>query len=135
MRAIAGALCCISSLRAPLCRSPATSLITTKGSKNAAASSQALNVGAHMPISGEKASPTLVVGLFRPLASAYVFTALMKHPPTSGPIRIRNPHQAREANNSRHSFAISQRNVDLGEGKKHLFEIHAGRGTPFLRRQ
>ena len=32
--------------------------IATNGSRNAAASSQALKVGAQMPISGEKASPT-----------------------------------------------------------------------------
>src|SRR5262249_43664782 len=135
MRVSAGAACCISSLRAPVCRSPPTNLITTKGSKNAAASSHALNVGAQMPISGEKASPTPAVEPFRPLASAYVFTALMKETPTSGPIRIRNTHQAREASNSLHSFAISQRNADLREGKKHLFEVRAGSESAFLRRQ
>ena len=58
IRAIAGIGCCSSSFNAPLCRSPETRRIATNGSRNAAASSQALKVGAQTPISGEKASPT-----------------------------------------------------------------------------
>ena len=50
--------CCSSSFIAPLWRSPATTRMATKGNRNAAASSQALKVGAQMPTSGENATPT-----------------------------------------------------------------------------
>ena len=50
--------CCSSSFIAPLWRSPAITRIATKGRRNAAASSHALKVGAQMPTSGEKATPT-----------------------------------------------------------------------------
>jgi hypothetical protein len=43
--------------------------------------------------------------------------------PTSGPIPIKSSHQERDAINSRHSFSSNQRNGDLGESKKHLFQI------------
>ena len=54
----------------PLNGSPATRRMPTNGSKNTAATSQALNVGAQTPMSGENASPTPAVVPLRPLASA-----------------------------------------------------------------
>src|SRR6185295_7120217 len=71
------------------------------------ASSHALKVGAHTPMSGENASPTPAAVPFRPLSSAYVCTALMNETPTSGPIRTSITHQARDANSSRHSLRSS----------------------------
>ena len=56
----------------------------TNGSKKAAASSHALNVGAQIPTSGENASPTPAAVPLSPLASAYVRTALMNANPISG---------------------------------------------------
>src|SRR5262245_46681505 len=97
--------------------------MATNGRRNAAASSQALKVGAQMPTSGEKASPTPAAVPSRPLASAYVRTALMKATPTSGPIAKRSTHHAREESSSRYSLPASVRNADLREGKEDLFEI------------
>src|SRR4051812_3175376 len=114
--------CCSSSLSAPLCRSPATNRIATNGNRNAAASSHALNVGAQIPISGENASPTPTDVPFNPLASAYVWTALMNETPVSGPMRINITHHAREATSSRHSLATSTTKM-LRERKEDLFEI------------
>src|SRR5579872_6972166 len=112
----------ISSLSAPLCRSPATSRMATNGSRNTAASSQALNVGAQTPISGESASPTPAAVPFRPLTSAYVRTALMNETPTSGPMPSSSTHHDRETTSSRHSLLRSQKNGGLREGKKDLFQ-------------
>ena len=70
MRVKARIGCWSSIFNAPLWRSPVTSRMPTNGSRNAAASSHALNVGAQMPISGENASPTPAVVPFKPLASA-----------------------------------------------------------------
>ncbi len=81
--------------------------MATNGSRNAAASSQALKVGAQTPMSGENASPTPAAVPFNPLASAYVRTALMNDTPTSGPIASSRIHQAREATSSRHSLRSS----------------------------
>src|SRR5689334_20351277 len=78
-----------------------------------------------MPTSGENASPTPAVVPFRPLASAYVRTALMKVTPTSGPIASSSTHHAREAISSRASLRSSQ-SACLGERKEDLFEIVAG---------
>src|SRR2546423_1814273 len=105
----------------------------TNGSRNAAASSHALKVGAHTPISGENASPTPADVPFRPLASAYVRTELMNEKPTSGPITRSSTQYARDAISSRHSLSSSHTNADLRKGKEHLFEIRradstAGRG-------
>ena len=63
------AACCISIFAAPLCMSPATMRMATKGSRNTAATSQALKVGAQIPTSGENASPTPIAVPPRPLAS------------------------------------------------------------------
>src|SRR5581483_2137466 len=119
---------CDSILRAPLCLSPATSRIATNGSRNAAAISQPLNVGAQMPTSGENASPTPAEVPPRPLASPYARTALMNATPTSGPIKTRKIHQARDASSSRHSFRMRGQTTPLGEAKKHLFQAGTGRG-------
>ena len=70
MRVKADIGCCISIFSAPLCRSPDTRRMPTNGSRNTAATSQALNVGAQTPMSGENASPTPVLVPLRPLASA-----------------------------------------------------------------
>ena len=78
--------------------------MATNGRRNAAASSEALKVGAQIPTSGENASPTPAAVPFKPLASAYVHTALMNEKPTSGPMRTSITHQARDAISSRHSF-------------------------------
>src|SRR5262245_8323964 len=128
-RAMGDIGCCSSSLSAPLNRSPDTSRMATNGSRNAAASSHALNVGAQIPTSGENASPTPAVVPFSPLASAYVLTALMNATPTSGPIVSNNTHQARDASSSRHSLATRIQKTDLREGKKDLFEIRLRRTT------
>ena len=48
---------CNSIASAPLWRSPLTSRITTKGSRNTAATSYALNVGAQIPSSGLQTNP------------------------------------------------------------------------------
>ena len=118
------------SSSAPLCRSPATRRIATNGSRNAAASSHALKVGAQTPTSGENASPTPAAVPFSPLASAYVRTALMNETPTSGPMSRHITHQARDASSSRHSLASSHRygarRRASREGKKHLLR---GRGS------
>src|SRR5258705_13626581 len=112
--------------------------MATNGSRNAAASSHALNVGAQMPTSGENASPTPTAVPFNPLASAYVRTALMNETPTRGPISSSSTHHARDAISSRHSLPSSttkdltaKRAVAFpsGEGKEDLFEIVAGRRT------
>src|SRR5215510_6200371 len=81
----------------------------TNGSRNAAASSHALNVGAQTPMSGENASPTPCPTAvpFKPLASAYVRTALMNVTPTSGPIATSSTHHDREAISSRTSLRSS----------------------------
>src|SRR3954447_15428307 len=131
MRATAGIGCCISIFNAPLCRSPDTIRIATNGRRNTAATSQALNVGAQMPISGEKASPTPAVVPFNPLASPYVRTALMNVTPTSGPIARSSTHNARDATSSRYSFLSNHTygrpappaDARLGERKEHLFEV------------
>src|SRR5579864_5452975 len=47
----------------------------------------------------------------------------MNDTPTRGPMASNMTHQAREATSSRHSLSSNQTNGDLGEGKKHLFEI------------
>src|SRR5438270_6961813 len=99
----------------------------TNGSRNAAASSHAENVGAHTPTSGENASPTPAAVPFSPLASAYVRTALMNETPTSGPIASSMIHHAREAMSSRHSLRRSHTKAELRERKKYLFEIAGGR--------
>src|SRR5690242_15182847 len=104
--------------------------MATKGSRKAAASSHALNVGAHTPMSGENASPTPPAVPSSPLSSAYVRTALMNDSPTSGPISNRRIQNAREASSSRHSFASIHRKAPLRERKEHLFErSRAGGGT------
>src|SRR5260221_8696038 len=123
IRSEAGIGCCSSSFKAPLCRSPETSRMPTNGSRNAAASSHALNVGAHTPMSGEKASPTPAAVPFKPLASAYVRTALMNDTPTSGPITRSRTHHERDERSSRPSLSSSQTKAGLREGKEHLFEI------------
>src|SRR5437867_9284155 len=97
--------------------------MATNGSRNAAAISHALNVGAQMPTSGDSASPTPAAVPPSPLTSAYVRIALMNDTPTSGPITTSITHHARETTSSRHSLASSQANGDLRESKKHLFEI------------
>src|SRR5439155_10455302 len=152
MRANDGIGCCSSIFAAPLCLSPATTRIATNGRRNTAATSHALNVGAQMPTSGENASPTPIAVPFKPLASAYVRTALMNVTPTSGPIATRSTHHDRDARSSRVSlrsnhppsrhrrFGAPGRNAtaedaEIGEKdslscerKEHLFEIAAGRG-------
>src|SRR6266850_2701213 len=97
--------------------------MATNGSRKTAANSQALNAGAQTPIRGDKASPTPADVPFRPLTSAYVRTALMKDTPTSGPIPKSNTHHARDTISSRHSLSRSQKNADLGERKKYLFQV------------
>src|SRR5579883_1081804 len=146
MRPMGGMPCWSSSLSAPLCRSPATRRIATNGSRNTAASSQALNVGAQTPMSGESASPTPAAAPFRPLTSAYVRMALRNERPTTGPMARSSTHQPRETSRSRHSFSSSQRKgvfragasgegalceSALCEGKKHLFQAveRAGRAA------
>src|SRR6185437_3369639 len=119
----AGIPCCNSSLSAPLCRSPPTSRMATNGNRKTAASSQALNVGAHTPIKGAIASPTPPAVPPSPLTSAYVRTALMNEMPTSGPRASNNTHQDRDATNSRRSLSSSHKNARLCERKKHLFQI------------
>src|SRR6185295_8467989 len=47
--------------------------------------------------------------------------------PTSGPIASSRTHHERDTTSSRHSFRNSHAKADLGEGKKDLFEIVAGR--------
>src|SRR5437870_2048505 len=84
--------------------------MATNGSRKTAATSHALKVGAQMPTSGENASPTPAVVPLRPLASAYVRTALMKVTPTSGPIARSSTHHARDDASSRYSFFRSQTN-------------------------
>src|ERR1700730_860297 len=123
IRASGDIACCSSSFSAPLCRSPETSRIATNGSRNAAASSQALNVGAQPPTSGETASPPPAAVPPSPLASPYVRTALMYDTPTSGPIVTSRLHHAREDTSSRHSLLTSHRRADVREGKEHLFEV------------
>src|SRR5215813_8057259 len=130
IRANADMGCCSSSFNAPLWRSPENSLMATNGSKNAAANSQALKVGAQMPTSGENASPTPVEVPPRPLASAYVCTALINETPTSGPIRMRKAHHARDASNSRHSLLSSHAGAELGERKKDLLKTGLWSTTP-----
>ena len=114
---------CNSSFSAPLMRSPETTRMATNGKRNAAASSQALNVGAQMPMSGANASPTPALVPFKPEASPYVRTALMKVAPTSGPIAARRIHHARDANSSPNSLPRSTTNAGLGEGKEDVLEI------------
>src|SRR5439155_15809492 len=137
MRANDGIGCCSSIFAAPLCLSPATTRIATNGRRNTAATSHALNVGAQMPTSGENASPTPIAVPFKPLASAYVRTALMNVTPTSGPIATRSTHHDRDAISSRISFRSNQRKAFLAfsavkrarERKEDLFEIAVGRGA------
>src|SRR5262245_19719722 len=105
----------------------------TNGSRNAAASSHALNVGAQTPMSGENASPTPCPTAvpFKPLASAYVRTALMNETPTSGPIATSITHQDRDAISSRHSLRRSHARGECRsasgrpsrERKEHLFQV------------
>src|ERR1700693_5495871 len=123
MRANGDIPCWISSLSAPLWRSPATIRIATKGSRKTAAISAALNAGAHTPISGDSASPTPAEVPFNPLTSEYVRTALMKDTPTSGPMPMSSTHHARDTRSSRHSLSSRQRNADLGERKHHFLQI------------
>src|SRR5262249_9542129 len=111
MRLHADNRCCISILAAPLCQSPATTRIATNGSRKTAPTSHALKVGAQMPTSGEKASPTPAAVPFRPLASPYRRTALIKVKPTSGPIATSSTHHARDDASSRHSLWRSQPNA------------------------
>src|SRR6516225_1493069 len=99
----------------------------TNGRRKTAASSHALNVGAQMPTSGERASPTPAAVPPSPLTSAYVRTALMKETPTSGPIAARKTHHARETRSSCHSFWMSQSHVCLGERKECLLQILGAR--------
>src|SRR6267142_2350646 len=97
----------------------------TNGSRNAAASSHALKVGAQTPMSGENASPTpcpTAVPL-SPLASAYVRTALMNDTPTSGPMATSRIHHERDATSSRHSFLSSHAKACLCEGEKDIFQV------------
>src|SRR5579859_3968005 len=124
--------CCASSLSAPLCLSPPTTRIATKGRRNAAASSHALNVGAQTPMSGENASPTPADVPLRPLSSAYVRTALMNETPTSGPMSASITHQARDASSSRHSLTSSQTKGGLRARKHGLLEIAAQIGDGAL---
>src|SRR5438445_7643160 len=135
MRPRAGMGCCDSSLSAPLWRSPATSRIATNGSRNAAASSQALKVGAQMPTSGENASPTPAAVPPRPLASPYVRTAWMNEKPTSGPMSARKIHHDFDAISSRHSLSRSQTNTNLREGKEDFLEIRRSAGAAARRRE
>src|SRR5690349_722728 len=100
--------------------------IPTNGNRNTAASSHALNVGAQTPMRGANASPTPTEVPFRPLASAYVRTELMKANPTRGPIIQSSTHHAREARSSRHSFSSSQRQRESGKRKENLFEGRRG---------
>src|SRR6476661_4750020 len=131
-RANAGIACCASIFSAPLCRSPETRRIATNGSRKTAATSNALNVGAQMPTSGENASPTPADVPLNPLASAYVRTALMNVTPTSGPIASSSTHHAHDAISSRYSLRSNHRKAAAvalapsGERKEHLFEIVAG---------
>src|SRR3954468_7961984 len=97
--------------------------MATNGSRNTAASSHALNVGPHTPISGDSASPTPAAVPLSPLTSAYVRTDAMKDIPVSGPIASISTHHDLDPASCRHSFFKSQPNADLREGKKHLFEI------------
>src|SRR5439155_825571 len=113
LRAAAGIGRCSSSLSAPVWRSAPTARMATNGSRNAAATSQALNVGAQTPTSGENASPTPPAVPFKPLSSAYVRTALMNATPTSGPIVSSRIHHDRDATSSRHSFSSSQTKGDF----------------------
>src|SRR5262252_8111950 len=103
--------CCASIFSAPLRRSPDTRRIATNGNRNTAATSQALNVGAQMPTSGENASPTPTAVPFSPLASAYVRTALMNVTPTSGPIATSSTHHDRDATSSRASLRSNHANA------------------------
>src|SRR5258706_202110 len=125
--------CCSSIFNAPLCLSPDTRRIPTNGSRNAAASSHALNVGAQTPTSGKNASPApiaLEAAPLRPLTSAYVRTAPMNETPTSGPMSTSITHQARDDSSSRHSFSSSHSHagrVRLRERKEYLFEAAAVR--------
>src|SRR5437660_10929414 len=123
VRTKGGIGCCDSSLSAPVWRSPATRRMATNGSRNAAASSHALKVGAQMPTSGENASPTPAAVPPTPLASPYVRTDWMNENPTSGPITARKIHHDFDAMSSRHSLARSQTKGVLCERKEHLFEI------------
>jgi len=85
--------------------------MATNGSRNAAAISHALNVGAQMPTSGDSASPTPAAVPPSPLTSAYVRMALTNDTPTSGTIAASIIHHARDAISSRHSFASSHRHA------------------------
>src|SRR5213078_4235733 len=118
--------CWSSSLRAPLCRSPATRRMATNGRRKTAANSHALNVGAQTPIRGDSASPTPAEVPLRPLTSAYVCTELMNDTPTSGPMARTSTHHARETRSSRHSFSTSHSHGDLREGKEYLFQVLNG---------
>src|SRR5215217_5975007 len=108
--------------------------MATKGSRNTAASSQALNVGPQIPTRGENASPTPAADPLNPLASAYVRTALMNANPTSGPMTSNSTHQAREALSSRASLRSSHHQLPLSERKKHLFERPTRAGARAERR-
>src|SRR5262249_54863498 len=122
-------------------RSPPTRRIATNGNRNAAASSHALNVGAQIPMSGENASPTPATVPFNPLASPYVWTALMNETPTSGPIAASITHHARDTISSRHSlpsshpYAVHEKPRALCEGKEHLFQIRGTRRVLRARRE
>src|SRR4051812_961554 len=109
--------------------------MATYGSRNTAASSQALNVGSQIPTRGENASPIPAADPLNPLASAYVRTALMNANPTSGPMTSSSTHQAREALSSRDSFRSSHYQLALSERKKHLFECTGRSGARGERRQ
>src|ERR1051326_7526076 len=122
IRHAGGIGCWVSSLSAPLCLSPPTTRMATNGSRNAAASSHALNVGAHTPTSGENASPIPADVPFKALSSAYARRALMNQTPTSGPISASITHHARDASSSRHSFTSSHANR-LRARKNDVLEI------------
>src|SRR5215813_13312844 len=97
--------------------------MATKGSRNTAAISYALNVGAQMPTSGENACPTPMLVPPSPLASAYVQTELMNETPTSGPVKMSITHHDRDATSSRYSLARSHCHRVLCERKEDLLEV------------
>ena len=111
--------------------------MATNGSRNAAASSQALKVGAQMPTSGENASPTPAAVPLRPLSSRVgAHRADERRRRRAARSATSITHHARDASSSRHSFASSQREgADLRERKEDLFEIVAGRSRRARRRE
>src|SRR5881409_4033432 len=79
--------------------------------------------GATTPSSGNSASASPAAPPPCPLASAQDRTALMKVPPTRGPISASMTHHDREVISSRHSFFRSHFQALLCEGKEDLLEI------------